>query len=222
MAEPLPRTGDRRRMLRSSVQGFLDSKGAAMGIVAHCPMGHRIKVKDYLAGRKGVCPTCGATFRIPRPEVAAVRPDTNGLPVATVVSLDHELAATLPPALALATPASSPRATQPVEPWQDLSPTAFETLEPDADVMVEADDLPPTPVPTVIAEATQASWCVAVPGGEASSPLSGEAILEWLGAGDATGAELVWRSDWPEWRPIGEVFPDHLPPSPPGGRLVWK
>jgi hypothetical protein len=36
-----------------------------MGIVAYCPNDHRVKVKDNLAGKKGICPTCGARFRIP-------------------------------------------------------------------------------------------------------------------------------------------------------------
>ncbi|MCE9630344.1 MAG: hypothetical protein K8S94_06465 [Planctomycetia bacterium] len=193
-----------------------------MGIVAHCPMGHRVKVKDHLAGKKGVCPTCGTTFRIPRLESAAVRPLANGLPVAAVVSLDHDLAATLPPALALAPPGSSPAAAQPAEPRQDPPAITFEPLEPDADMVVAADDLSSAPVPAVIDEAPHASWCVAVPGGEASSAMSGEAILEWLGTGDVTGAELVWRSDWPEWRPIGEVFPDHSPPSTSGDGLAWR
>ena len=30
-----------------------------MGIVSYCPNGHRVKVKDYQAGRRGLCPTCG-------------------------------------------------------------------------------------------------------------------------------------------------------------------
>jgi hypothetical protein len=37
----------------------------AMGIIAYCPNDHRVKVKDALAGKKGICPTCGARFRIP-------------------------------------------------------------------------------------------------------------------------------------------------------------
>lgn len=36
-----------------------------MGIVAYCPNQHRVKVKEDLAGKKGVCPTCGVKFRIP-------------------------------------------------------------------------------------------------------------------------------------------------------------
>lgn len=96
-----------------------------MGIVAYCPHGHRIKVKSELAGRKGICPQCGTRFRIPErsvptpPPVAAApsRPVTahggpgervptafGGMPVARIVSLDGDLAASLPRALPLAAP----------------------------------------------------------------------------------------------------------------------
>jgi hypothetical protein len=94
-----------------------------MGIVAYCPNQHRVKVKDDLAGRKGVCPTCGARFRIPlasQPEPTRPAPapasapagrapsapaatSATGLPVAEIVSFDANLAATLPRALPLAT-----------------------------------------------------------------------------------------------------------------------
>jgi len=100
-----------------------------MGIVAFCPQGHRVKVKDHLAGRKGICPECGARFRIPLESAgappsspvlpAAAGPSASaaavtnpgpppatsptGTPVARIVSLDPELAATLPRAIPLAT-----------------------------------------------------------------------------------------------------------------------
>ena len=138
-----------------------------MGIVAFCPSGHRIKVKDHLAGRKGICPTCGSRFRIPWAAAATVPagsfPPAAGMPLAAVVSLDGELAATLPRAIAL----------------------------------------------------SAAAWCTAVPGGGASPPMPAAAFLDWLTSGRVTGRELVWRSDWSEWRPVGEVFPEHAPSQPP-------
>lgn len=90
-----------------------------MGIVAFCPQGHRVKVKDELAGRKGICPQCGGRFRIPLESAAQAASATaspaigetpsqevevspSGLPVARVVSLDGDLAASLPRALPLA------------------------------------------------------------------------------------------------------------------------
>jgi len=36
-----------------------------MGIRVECPNGHRLHLKAFLAGRRGLCPQCGAKFTIP-------------------------------------------------------------------------------------------------------------------------------------------------------------
>jgi hypothetical protein len=36
-----------------------------MGIRFYCPNGHRLNVKKFQAGQKGICPRCGATMQIP-------------------------------------------------------------------------------------------------------------------------------------------------------------
>jgi hypothetical protein len=36
-----------------------------MGIRFSCPSGHKLHVKEFLAGKRGVCPHCGAKFQIP-------------------------------------------------------------------------------------------------------------------------------------------------------------
>jgi len=36
-----------------------------MGIRVYCPNGHKLNVKSFLAGKRGVCPHCGAKFDIP-------------------------------------------------------------------------------------------------------------------------------------------------------------
>jgi hypothetical protein len=38
-----------------------------MGIRFNCPNGHKLNVKEFLAGKRGVCPQCGAKFIIPTP-----------------------------------------------------------------------------------------------------------------------------------------------------------
>jgi hypothetical protein len=65
-------------------------------------------------------------------------------------------------------------------------------------------------------ERPAARWSIAVPGGDASEPISGAELLAWLDSGVATGIELVWRSDWTDWRPVTDVFPDRFQGS---GRL---
>jgi hypothetical protein len=41
-----------------------------MGIKFYCPSGHRLHVKESLAGRRGVCPHCGEKVIIPVPQAA--------------------------------------------------------------------------------------------------------------------------------------------------------
>jgi hypothetical protein len=36
-----------------------------MGIRVTCPAGHKLHVKSFLAGKRGVCPRCGAKFLVP-------------------------------------------------------------------------------------------------------------------------------------------------------------
>jgi hypothetical protein len=52
-----------------------------MGIKFHCPNGHKMHVKSFLAGKKGVCPKCGVRIEIPlvsdadAPPASALEPD---------------------------------------------------------------------------------------------------------------------------------------------------
>lgn len=149
-----------------------------MGIEAFCPNGHRINVKQSLAGRKGLCPTCGAKFRIPAAEggAASTVPD---LPTARLLDVAPDVVATLPRALpcAAAEAVAPPAAQQP-------------KLHP------------------VVAERPELRWCIAFPGGEPTEPLAAESMQAWLESGKAEGTEVVWRSDWPGWRTARDVFPD--------------
>jgi hypothetical protein len=57
-----------------------------------------------------------------------------------------------------------------------------------------------------LAERPDLEWCIAFPGGEPTEPLSAASMQAWLESGQVTGTEVVWRSDWPEWRPARDVF----------------
>src|SRR5687768_3987482 len=52
------------RLRPKSIGGARPYQGA-MGIKFHCPNGHKLNVKSFLAGKKGVCPKCGTRVRIP-------------------------------------------------------------------------------------------------------------------------------------------------------------
>lgn len=167
-----------------------------MAIVTHCPNGHRLKVKDHLAGTTGRCPTCGTRFRIE---------STADLPLARLVPLAAEVVATLPRARPLG---SAPRS--PLPP----SGSAAEAGPPAADPADAPTVREPEPTQAreaslhaVIAERPDLTWCIAFPGGDPTEPLDAPTMQAWLDGGHATGTEVVWRSDWPEWRPVQDVFP---------------
>jgi hypothetical protein len=190
-----------------------------MGIVAFCPRGHRVKVKDELGGRKGICPECQVRFRIP--------PAGTELPVARVVSLDPVMAERLPRAEVLGSDDLLQAAGGSVQrddgreapesdgvgvdalPPDAFEPLAFETV--DRDPAAGGASARSAALHPAIAERPELAWCVAVPGGEPSPPYDGPALQRWLDAGSATGEEVVWRADWPQWVPIRTVFPQFVP-----------
>src|SRR6187402_2516092 len=61
-----------------------------MGIRFSCPNGHKLNVKEFLAGKRGVCPQCGAKFIIPMPDSASAI--ETPLPVGVAQSQSIEIA----------------------------------------------------------------------------------------------------------------------------------
>lgn len=198
-----------------------------MGIVAFCPNGHRIKVKDDLAGKKGICPTCEAKFRIPR-KSASPSPAGGGLATARVVSLDPHYAATLAAARRIDEDDTSGPGEQGME-QADAAPDfvllADEPERGEPPVEPVAPVAPPATAPAADAaaprphaaleERPELTWSVAVRGGAPSAPMDVAAMRAWLDSAAATPDHVVWRADWPDWRSLGDVFPEALSPPPP-------
>jgi hypothetical protein len=91
---------------------------------------------------------------------------------------------------------------------QDVADRDMVGIEPVAAADGTVDGGPPPSLHAVIAERPDLTWCIAFPGGDPTEPLDAVTMQAWLDGGHATGTEVVWRLDWPEWRPVQEVFPD--------------
>ena len=193
-----------------------------MGIVCHCPNGHRVKVKDHQAGKRGLCPTCGSKFSIPattgvEPHAAPGAPgipDHPQLPLARFVPLDPDVIATLPRALpfgaaraAAEAAAATAAAQESLEPYAETMPLGEDPLAAEVTAVWPA-EAAVRELHAAIADRPDLSWRIAYPGGEASEPVDAATMQEWLAGGQAEGAELVWRADWPEWLPVRGVFPE--------------
>ena len=190
-----------------------------MGIVCQCPNGHRVKVKDHQAGKRGLCPACGAKFSIPASggreptgSRETVRPPAEpSLPLARFVPLDPSVVATLPRALpfgaARAAAEAAAAAQEALETFAETMPLGVDPLAGDVTAVWPSEATAGT-LHAAIADRPDLSWRIAYPGGEASEPVDASTMQDWLAGGQAEGSELVWRADWAEWRPVRDVFPE--------------
>ena len=170
-----------------------------MGIAVYCQNGHRFKVKDEFAGKRVLCPQCQVKVRIPAPAEIAAPAAAGGMQPARLLELDPAVIAALPRALPFCElpVAEAPPAAAAIQP---LSPERFASE-------------PPPPQPFLhpsIASQPDLHWRIAFPGGEPTEPLAAETMQAWLDSRQATGTEMVWRTDWPEWMPVRNVFPEYF------------
>lgn len=205
-----------------------------MGIKFLCPNGHKMNVKAFLAGKRGKCPKCGASVRIPLEAPASdsgedlleAGPLSTAAPqLATsqaarpVISAPAAYAATSVRPVAL--PAGAPAlpvgaAAIPVVPIG--SPGYL----PAAPAVTHAPTAVPTPpAADPIAQAPAAAWYVRPPSGGQYGPARGDIMRKWVAEGRVSGDSLVWREGFAEWQAAGQLFPTlaaagaSAPPPPP-------
>lgn len=82
-----------------------------MGIRFSCPNGHKLNVKTFLAGKRGVCPQCGAKFVIPAPAEAVPSEIPQTIGVGRSQSVEIAMA---PTATHVVSPVASPSIIIPV------------------------------------------------------------------------------------------------------------
>ncbi len=90
-----------------------------MGVRFECPAGHKLHVKAELAGKRGICPECGAKFIVPNFSGERVAEDNGAATAATVAGN----ASASPAKISRATPPPSAKA--PAPPAPPAEPTAW-------------------------------------------------------------------------------------------------
>ncbi len=91
-----------------------------MGIRFYCPNGHKLNVKVFQAGRKGICPRCGAGVEIPH---ESTRPSSKESKQPQRGEAPPAAAATELQTAAVSTPPAS--ATPPADPLQEAGDAAW-------------------------------------------------------------------------------------------------
>jgi hypothetical protein len=165
-----------------------------MGIRFYCPNGHKLNVKVFQAGRKGICPYCGAKFFIPNQSTRkSSKEERSALRALAAASASHSHSpnsSTIPP------PTNFPNSEQSI-------PTGLET-NPFAGP--KSSFTPAIPSDPFI-EAGDAVWYVRPPSGGQYGPATGPIMRRWLGEGRITSDTLVWREGWRDWQDASAIFP---------------
>ena len=158
-----------------------------MGIRFFCPNGHKLNVKEHLAGRAGFCPECGVRLVIPyqstrKSSRELLQEKSRGEPSLGVPAVSME---------------SSP----------------FFSGEHQQSATVDAETPVPVASPAAIEQPTNpilldqaVAWYIQVPNGPQYGPATGQVVSTWIQEGRIGPTMLVWREGWADWLEAQNVF----------------
>jgi hypothetical protein len=162
-----------------------------MGVRFECPNGHKLHVKAHLAGKRGVCPDCGARFVVPSFSGGVANDPAS----AAAGAQGGDSTAGGPPSVVIATTGTASRAGA-------------------------ANHAAPVSAPPAAAGGEgAAAWYVRPATGGQFGPASTEAFRQWIAEGRVAADAWVWRTGWPDWKAGSEALAlvDDGPPPPTAG-----
>lgn len=197
-----------------------------MGIKFLCPNGHKMNVKAFLAGKRGKCPKCGVSVRIPQETPASdsgedLLGDAPGTSAAATVQ-QAAIQPAVKPIVAVspvvpATPAPQTGAVPVVRPVMPASAPAIPVVpsvapgyHPAGPAVMRVPQPSPAMMPMgvdPISQAPNSIWYVRPPSGGQYGPARGDIMRKWVAEGRVSGDSLVWREGFPEWKSAGQLFP---------------
>jgi uncharacterized protein DUF4339 len=165
-----------------------------MGIRFHCPNGHKLNVKSELAGKKAICPDCGAKLVVPAAGAASsessIHQDTTVGRFGAAEAGESRIIGTVAPSVALHNPVSS---------------------------AVQASE--GSPRLAAIKARSAVVWYIRPVSGGQFGPVDDKELCAWIADGRLTADAYVWRAGWPDWLKAGDA-PDELPTSLPVTTLI--
>ncbi len=171
-----------------------------MGIRFYCPNGHKMNVKSFLAGCKGICPVCGAKMDIPlestRP--SSRHPEQQPQPGAT---------GSESPQAETSKPTAVPNQPVPTVEFAEASPELVAMTLDEAQRGSSAATFAAGPPVDPLATDGNVVWYVRPPTGGQFGPATTDIMRGWLAEGRLSTDTLVWREGWREWQEAGRLFP---------------
>jgi hypothetical protein len=181
-----------------------------MGIRFYCPNGHKLNVKSFQAGKKGICPYCGAKFNIPiastrkssKEERAALRA------LAAASSLPHPVSQNFSTGslenLSISQSAKFPPSASPIV---KSTNSGEDSISSEEKTIPLAGDSATRQSIDPFADAGDIVWYVRPPTGGQYGPATTTIMRQWLSEGRISPDSLVWREGWRDWQQASAVFP---------------
>ncbi|MCM2373530.1 DUF4339 domain-containing protein [Aporhodopirellula aestuarii] len=209
-----------------------------MGVRFAChACGKRLNIKSELAGRRGICPSCSARFRIPTHDTETSTPihsgETyegdessgsvssaggqtreahHGSAVATAPSTAKGTAyAQSPGAPVVATQSAASHASSVSQSVADATPLH---ASPAHSVAPQTQHGPQPSMDEILGDAAS-TWYVRPPSGGQYGPANGPTLGQWIQEGRVADTAMLWRDGWPDWRMAKEVLPVFAPQPTP-------
>ncbi|MCA9150541.1 MAG: DUF4339 domain-containing protein [Planctomycetales bacterium] len=188
-----------------------------MGIRFRCPNGHKLHVKSFLAGKRGVCPDCGVKVLIPAESADEFRARSSDKS-ADGDDVDREAAVPTTPrprpqAINTASAVASNEPAVGVRSTTDLPATSTNTKRPDpgAGTVFKVSPLPSSSTDSaeasdLLGEAVQAKWFVRPPSGGQYGPADTVLFRTWIIEGRVTADSYIWREGWTDWQPAEDLL----------------
>lgn len=147
-----------------------------MGIRFLCPNGHKLNVKGYLAGKRGICPQCDVKFLVPTVSGGMAVEADESEEVESTPSVDNKVAQKVDAPLAA-----------------EAQPAATAVVPPP----VPSSAAPPAPS---VADEPAVLWYVRMASGEQFGPADTEVMQGWVAEGRVPADSWAWRTGWADWK----------------------
>lgn len=152
-----------------------------MGIhfVCHlCSFG--LHVKDFQAGKRGKCPNCQGSFRIPTSDASYSFAIDDGSGNSAVAQSE---------------PGNFSYPASVVTPTSDLNDSPNPASK-------------SIPLPAVLAFAPDVKWFVRPPSGGQFGPAPSQLLVSWIAESRVTGDSFLWRDGLAQWQLASELLPE--------------
>ncbi|NND96355.1 MAG: DUF4339 domain-containing protein [Pirellulaceae bacterium] len=174
-----------------------------MGIRFACHVcGKHLNIKQELAGRRGICPSCSSRFRIPKEDAEQSTPIEEPKRVAVMAD-------------------ATVQSDQSVDGYANANSNQIAnresaTVSSDANNVGSSGIQEGSAVPTVggmstldfLTHDSDATWYVRPPTGGQYGPANGDILRSWISEGRVAATALLWRDGWPQWRTASDALPE--------------